>query len=251
MKLRELLRIIDATHKKSKTSKPFLCGGVPRDVILDRSNDLSDLDIATGDKTVHNLAKETSILLSKHFDIKTKIMDDGHISIFFGNIKLDFSSNFVIPNIVDILQKLGIKNPTNLQREFFSRDFTCNSLLLSFDLEKVLDPTGMGIKDIKDKIIRTNLPPEITLTTNKNRVIRAVYLAAKLNFDLEPSLMEWIKKNPESVKISSEHALQEKLDKALEFDADRATYLLDQMGLWKYIPISEKLYPYYRKRLVV
>jgi len=249
MRLRELLRIIQAVQEKAETSKIWLVGGVPRDRLLGRANDLSDLDFSTGDKTVHILAKEVAILLGKHFDIKTKIMDDGHISIFFGDIKLDFSSNFMVPNITEILNKMGIEHPTNIQKEFFSRDFTCNSLLMSLDLNKFLDPTRLGIQDIKQKIIRTCLSPEITLTSNKNRVIRAIYLAAKLGFEIEPLLMEWIKKHPDSIKFSTEHTLSEKLNKAMEYDPDRTTYLLDKMGLWQQIPISQEMYPYYRKRM--
>jgi tRNA nucleotidyltransferase/poly(A) polymerase len=71
----------------------------------------------------------------------------------------------------------------------YSRDFTCNSLLLSLDLRNLSDPTHKGFKDIKDKMIRTCLSPEITLTTNKNRVARAIYLACKIDFEIDPSIV--------------------------------------------------------------
>ena len=96
------------------------------------------------------------------------------------------SSNFNTPNITELLVKQGIKEPTDLQREMYSRDFTCNALLLDLDLKTVIDPTKQGVKDIHAKVIRTCLAPEITLTANKNRVVRAIYLAAKLDFDLDP-----------------------------------------------------------------
>jgi hypothetical protein len=42
--------------------------------------------------------------------------------------------------------------------------------------------------------------------------------------------------------------MREKLDKAINIDPDRAIYYLNQMDLWDFIPITEKLYPYYIKR---
>lgn len=249
MKLHELLSIIEKISIRKKTSRPLLCGGVPRDKVLERLNKIEDLDITTGDSTIQNLAKETSIILNRKFNITTKIMDDGHSSIFLGNFKVDFSSNFNVPNIEQYLGKLGIKKPTDMQKEIFSRDFTCNALLMTLDLKNIIDPTKRGLDDMKNKVIRTCLNPEITLTSNKNRVVRAIYLAAKLNFDLDPALMDWIKKNPESIRLASDKALAEKLNKAILSDPHRTTYLLDQLGLWNQIPITKELYPYYMKRI--
>ena len=100
-------------------------------------------------------------------------------------------------------------------------------------------------------MIRTCLSPEITLTSNKNRVVRAIYLAAKLGFEIDPVIVEWVKKHPESIKISSPKVLAEKLNKAILANPKITTYYLDQMGLWKHIPITKNLYPYYIKRLAV
>ena len=84
---------------------------------------------------------------------------------------MDFSSNFNAPNIESLLVNKGIAKPTEMQKEMFSRDFTCNALLLSLDLKDLIDPTHQGFKDIKERMIKTCLPPEVTLTTNKNRVV--------------------------------------------------------------------------------
>ncbi len=240
---------MEVVRKKKGISQPFICGGTPRDKILGRLDKIEDLDVTTGDESIKNLAREVSISLNKQFNVTTKVMDDGHSSIFLGGFKVDFSSNFIVPEIDEHLKKLGIKKPTSMQRELFSRDFTCNALLMTFDLKNVLDPTGKGLEDIKNKTIRTCLSPEITLLTNKNRVVRAIYLAAKLNFDLDPNLMAWIKKNPSSIRFASDKALAEKLNKAITVNPKRTTYLLDQMGLWNEIPITKELFPFYQKRM--
>lgn len=247
MKLRELLQQILEVQKEIGSSKPYICGGTPRDRYLDRLDNLADLDITTGDNTVDYLSQEFAEKFKKQFNVTRKTMADGHSSIYIGELKLDFSSNFVVPGIDKILAKMGIDKPSNMKKEIFSRDFTCNALLLDFDLKTVYDPTGKAFTDLKEKKIKTCLPPEITLTSNKNRVIRSIYLATKLDFDIDKSIIEFVKNNPQTVKIASNKSLAEKLNQAFENDADKASYLLTQMGLWKYVPITEVMQPYYTK----
>jgi poly(A) polymerase len=247
MKLRELLQKMEVVQKKIGSSIPYICGGTPRDKYLKRLDRISDLDITTGDKTVDFLSQEFANSLRKDFNITRKVMDDGHSTIYVGNLKMDFSSNFLVPGIDKLLIDRGINKPTNMQRELFSRDFTCNALLLSLDLKNVIDPTNMGFQDIKNRKIKTCLSPEITLTSNRNRVIRSVYLASKLDFDVDESIISYVSQHPQSVQISSQKSLTEKINEAFTWDADKASYLLTKMNLWKYVPITEAAYPYYMK----
>jgi len=228
-----------------------ICGGTPRDRYLGHLENIEDLDLTNGTAEIDYLSQELYIELRKKYKLNRVIATDGHSSINFGSFKMDFSSNFNAPNIDKLLMDRGIKNPTDIQKEMFSRDFTCNALLLSLDLKQLTDPTCRGFKDIKDRTIRTCLAPEITLTTNKNRVIRSIYLATKLDFDIDPAIIDFVKKNPQSVRISTNKVLVEKVNKAFENDADRASALISKMGIWGYIPITEKVKPYYMNRTKV
>lgn len=247
MKLRELLQEMKGVQEKIGTSEPYICGGTPRDRYMKRLDNISDLDVTTGDKTVQYLAQEFGAELEKKYNVTRRSHDDGHSSIYIGSFKMDFSSNFNVPNIDKLLVDRAIKTPTEMQKEMFSRDFTCNALLLSTDLKDVIDPTHHGFKDIQEKMIRTCLSPEITLTSNKNRVIRAIYLASKLDFDIDPAIVQYVTEHPESVKIASEKALAEKLNEAFNRDADRAAHYIQKMNLWPHIPITEVVRPYYLK----
>lgn len=245
MKLRELLQQMKRVQEEIGASTPYICGGTPRDKYMGKLENIADLDITTGDKTVDYLSQEFYIEFRKKYNVTRKTMEDGHSSIFVGSLKVDFSSNFMVHNIDHYLQQLGIETPNNMQREMFSRDFTCNSLLLGLDLKQTLDPTKRGFKDIKERKIRTCLAPEITLTSNRNRVVRAIYLASKLDFDLDDAIINYVSKNPQTVKISTEKSMTEKLNEAFTKDADKASYLITKMNLWNYIPVTEKVYPYY------
>lgn len=248
MRLKQLLQLIKSITKRKDLSNAYVVGGVVRDKLLGRLERISDLDLTTGDDDVKYLAKELAVILGKQYKIDAKEMKDGHISIFAGDLKIDFSSNFNVPGIEEILKAAGIANPTSMQKELFSRDFTCNTLLMDLDLKKIADPTGMGLKDIKEKVIRTCLKPEITLTSNKNRVVRAIYLAAKLGFELDEGIINWVREHPESIKIASAHTLVEKLNDAFDYDAEKSARLIGEMGLWSEVPINEKLYPYWKAR---
>lgn len=229
------------------SSVPYICGGTPRDKYMGRLDNLVDLDITTGDKTVDYLSQEFYLKLRKKYNVTRKTMEDGHSSLFVGSLKVDFSSNFIVNDVDNILAKMGMTKPSNMQKEMFSRDFTCNALLLTVDLKNILDPTRHGFQDIKDRKIRTCLSPDITLTSNRNRVVRAIYLASKLDFDLDNSIIDYVSKNPQIVKISTEKSMNEKLAEAFTKDPDKASFLITKMNLWNYIPISEKVYPYYMK----
>lgn len=248
MKLRELLQQMKAVQEEIGASAPYICGGTPRDKYLGHLENVADLDITTGDKTVDYLSQEFYLKFRKKYNVTRKTMEDGHSSIFIGKLKVDFSSNFMVHNIDYILEQMGISDVSNMQREMFSRDFTCNSLLLTLDLKRILDPTKHGLQDIKDRKIKTCLSPEITLTANRNRVIRAIYLACKLDFSIDQAIVDYVSKNPQTVKISTEKSLTEKLNEAFARDADKANYLLTKMNLWNYVPITEAAYPYYMRQ---
>jgi hypothetical protein len=70
-------------------------------------------------------------------------------------------------------------------------------------------------------------------------------LAAKLDFDVDKSIIDFVRQNPETVKISTEKVMNEKLTEAFKRNPERADHLLTQMGLWNYISIPESIYKYY------
>lgn len=254
MKLRELLKIIQNVSVEKSISTTFICGGIPRDKLLNLivPGEMSDLDITTGDKNIHNLAVELGLELRKHYTISVKKGDDGHTSIIFpGNkFKLDCSSNFVVPHIDEFLRHKGINKPNDMEREMFSRDFTCNSLLMSLDLKKIKDPTKLGLEDIKKKVLRTCLDTDTTLRYNPNRIIRVVYLSAKLDFDVEPEILKWISENKDLVRLSSDHYLMKNIDKAMAKNPERAIHVINKANLWNVIPTTDSLRPYLNKKNV-
>ena len=254
MKLRDLLNLIHNVAETNDISNVNIVGGIPRDKLLKliKPNELNDLDITTGNNKVHNLAREIELELKKHYTIKVSKGDDAHTSIIFprNKFKLDFSSNFISQHIDKQLEHNGIKNPTDMQKEMFSRDFTANSLLLTLDLKTIKDPTHLGLKDIEKRVLTTCLDPSITFHDSPNRIIRAVYLSAKLDFDIDPKIIVWISQHKDLIRLSSDHYIITNINKAMSKNPERAVYAINKMDLWNAIPITDSLKPYYAKKTV-
>lgn len=232
MKLGKLLSLIKAAAEKKGWSEPFLVGGLPRDKVLNNLSDLNDLDITTGDSDIYELADFLANKFGRNATYKK--MGDGHSSLYVDNLKFDFSSNFVIPNIESIVGK----TLSALEQEMFSRDFTCNSLLLSLDLQTIEDPTDKGLLDIDNKILKTCVSPYITLGVDNRRIIRVIYLASKLNFSIDSNIIEYIRKNPSSIANISESFLSKKLNDALSYNKDYTIHLIKELQVAPYLPIN-------------
>lgn len=246
MKLSEILNHINQIAVDKGISMPFCCGGIPRDRMIKNPHPISDIDLTTGDQTIHHLAKEISIAFQGP-ETKYITMPDGHSRVYLGKLKLDFSSNFIIPGISIILKHRGIQNPSLLEQEMNSRDFTCNALLMSMDLKTITDPTGRGVKDIENKVLETCLLPSITLATDHKRIVRIIYLAAKLGFEPSERIVEWVKKHPAAFSSVPANYLTKKLNKAINYNLDTTVRLLDQMNLFPYTPPLPPLIPYLTK----
>lgn len=253
MKLKDLLSEIKEVQTKIGASEPYICGGMPRDKYMNNLENVSDLDITTGDKTVDYLSLELYKKLSTKYNIIRKVMSDGHSAIHMGKFKVDFSSNFNAPNIEQILQQKGISKPTSMQKELFSRDFTCNSLLMPLDLSKILDLTQQGLIDIQNKKIKTCLLPEQTLLAAKDRsfirIIRSIYLACKLDFEIDEEIIKFVQTNIANITTLVTPNISKKINDAFTKNPEKASLYLTKMGLWNYIPITEIIYPYYIKHI--
>jgi tRNA nucleotidyltransferase/poly(A) polymerase len=243
MKLSELLSAIDEIARSKNLSQPYIVGGLPRDRLHKTIEELNDVDITTGDNNIHYLARHVGNSI-KGPNVSFYVMNDNHSRMKIGNFKVDFSSNFNIPNIEQILSKAGLDDPTEMQKELYSRDFTCNTALMTMDLKKIIDPTGLAIKNISNKTIKTCLHPSLTLGYDPKRVVRAIYLAGKLNFTIDSLTSDWISENPEIIKKVKEDYIEKKFSKGMKYNADVVVDWVRKLGLMPYLTNIPSLFPY-------
>ena len=242
MKLHDLLTLIEQTAEKNGLSKPFIVGGTPRDRVRGEAKEINDIDLTSqnGDSVDLAFACEEVIPYS-HF----QLFDDGHASMKIGALQIDFSNHFIIPQVDAELSKLGIKERTPLIREMYSRDFTINTLLQDLGFEKVFDITGQGVRDIKAGVIRCPINPELTISSDPKRILRALRFALRFDYTIDADLVKAIKKYRHLLKDASPDYVKDKANELIELDSAKALKMMIEFGLLSVIPmtklISDKL----------
>src|SRR6266550_417193 len=179
----------------------YVIGGYVRDYIIGRIKETKYIDIFTiGDVIL--LAK----LVSKKIEGSTRI----RISRRFGTAFLKYENKEI--KFLKTLDALGAYQKR--------RDFTINSLAIGLnrnDFGQLIDPFN-GFKDLKDKIIRTPLDPDLTYLESPLRMIRALSLGSKLRFRIEKSSFYSIKKNINRISIVPIKPIMDEFHKILLSD---------------------------------
>lgn len=219
-------------HREYFLNKPYLVGGAVRDYCLGISSDLiSDLDITTLSSDCVRLGILYSIKKNKIF----KMFKDHHITIIDDLKNIDFSSNVIYSNVVDWVRE---NNPDKLRYlESYSRDFTINSMHQDFFSEKVYDPTGFGLNDISNRIIRTPCPAEISLGNDKRRIYRAINLAVRFGMEIDQDIIDYSLNIYSKQKQEDDFSKSSEINEVMIINPDKTFDYILKMGLYKKIPL--------------
>jgi poly(A) polymerase len=201
----------------------FVIGGFVRDYFLKRGTP-KDIDIVAVGSGI-DLATEVAKLLPTNPKVQV-FKTYGTAMLRFDDIEVEFvgarkeSYNEASRNPV-------VENGT-LEDDQNRRDFTINALALSLnsnDFGTLLDPFD-GMKDMKNKIIRTPLDPDITYSDDPLRMMRAIRFATQLNFTIEENSLAAITKNAERLDIITRERIIDELHKILLSDVPSIGFLL-------------------------
>src|SRR5688572_16208017 len=75
------------------------------------------------------------------------------------------------------------------EEDAFRRDFTINALVYDIATFSIIDYVG-GLEDLRAGVVRSIGDPEVRLREDPVRMLRAVALAARLNFTIDPPRSE-------------------------------------------------------------
>ena len=207
----------------------YVIGGFVRDLFLNRVNS-KDIDIvclgsgiALAETVQKKLPKAKKVQQFKSYG--TAMIDTGTTVLeFVGARKESYSHESRNPEVV----------PGSLEDDQNRRDFTINALALGLNhntFGKLLDPFN-GLKDLRNRLIKTPLDPEITFDDDPLRMLRAVRFASQLNFAIESNTFNALSKYAQRVDIISKERIVEEFHKIIATTKpSKGFILLEKTGL--------------------
>jgi poly(A) polymerase len=126
------------------------------------------------------------------------------------------------------------------EEDAFRRDFTINALFYDIATFSIIDYVN-GMDDLRAGIVRSIGDPEVRFREDPVRMLRAVALAARLGFTIDPPILAAIRAHRDEIARSSPARLLEEYYKILRSGyAERIFKGLAQSGLLE--PISAELH---------
>lgn len=209
----------------------FVIGGYVRDQLLNReTKDIDIVAIGSGidfaKKTAKKL-KSSPVKIFKSFGTAMIIVDDIEVQ-FVGARKESYRSNSRNPKV-----EIG-----TFEEDQKRRDFTINALAISLnskDYGQLIDPFN-GLNDLKNKILKTPLDPNLTFSDDPLRMMRAIRFSSQLDFKIEKETLNAISKNADRIKIVAQERITEELNKIILSNRPSSGFkLLEETGLLKII----------------
>ncbi|HEX7086765.1 MAG TPA: polynucleotide adenylyltransferase PcnB [Vicinamibacterales bacterium] len=121
------------------------------------------------------------------------------------------------------------------EEDAFRRDFTVNALFYDIGTFSIIDYTG-GLEDIKARVIRSIGDPDVRFEEDPVRMLRAIVLAARLDFTVDPPVIDAIRRHAPLIAKASPARLLEEFYKILRSGAsERAFRELAEVGLLEYL----------------
>lgn len=173
----------------------YLVGGTVRNITLGLPE--GDFDVCSTtlpDEAAKILRKAGLTVIEKALSLGTI---EAHLKL---NGKKDIFEHTTFRH--DYYPKTGEHRPykveftKDINEDAKRRDFTINALYLDIETKQIIDPTGSGMEDAKNKVIRAAAPdPNMTIQDDGLRIMRMARLAAELNFFVDSELLMCAQKN--------------------------------------------------------
>src|SRR6202790_5162579 len=126
------------------------------------------------------------------------------------------------------------------EEDAFRRDFTINALFYDIATFSIIDYVG-GLEDLRSGIVRAIGDPEVRFREDPVRMMRAVALAARLDFAIDRPVLDAIHQHRHEIARSSAPRLLEEYYKILRGGSSARTFReLAKLGLIE--PISAELH---------
>lgn len=224
---------IDVLKKmhRTKYAKVYIVGGFVRDLILNKNN--NDLDIVIRESSRIRIIK----FLRKYGKVKSVTLSQSNneftvTTVLFKAFNGEREAQITLPKKG---KKQIAKSYNSLKDDYKHRDFRINCLYLPITAEQtidnVIDMAG-GIDDLKRRILVANGDPYERIKESPIRMLRAISLAARLNFSIDIDLLNAISDCSKLLNHVLPEAVKAEFNKILMSDKpSKYLKLLQRLGL--------------------
>ena len=109
------------------------------------------------------------------------------------------------------------------EEDAFRRDFTINALFYDIATFSIIDYVG-GLDDLRAGIVRSIGDPKVRFVEDPVRMLRAVAMAARLDFTIDPPVLEAIRELRHEIARASPPRMLEEYYKILRSGAAEKTF---------------------------
>lgn len=206
----------------------YAVGGYVRDIFLSRdSKDIDVVVVGSGISVAEELKKE----LGKGANLSV-FKNFGTAQIKYKNTEVEFvgarKESYNRDSRKPIIEDGTLEDDQN------RRDFTINAMAVCLNSERfgeLVDPFN-GIQDLRDKIIRTPLDPDITFSDDPLRMMRCIRFATQLGFHINDDTFDALCRNKERIEIISKERIADELNKIILSPIPSKGFVdLDRCGL--------------------
>jgi len=216
----------------------YVIGGFVRDLLLERpSKDIDIVVLGNGIEFAELAAKQLNAKVSVFKNFGTAMLRYQDLEIeFVGARKESYRADS---------RKPIVENGT-IKDDQLRRDFTINALAISLNKTnygELVDPFN-GVSDLREKIIKTPLEPELTFSDDPLRMMRGIRFASQLSFAIEAQTLEAIAKQKSRISIVSKERITDELNKIISSPVPSVgfKYLFDTGLLQLIFPQMANLY---------
>ncbi len=210
----------------------YLVGGCVRDLLIGRTPKDWDLTTDATPEEIMSLFGEDETFCNNDFGtvgVKFEDAEDPTLEV------IEVTPYRTEGTYSDARRPDNVAFGVSLEEDLKRRDFTVNAIAYRIEDEKLVDLFG-GIEDIKKKRLKTVGNPDERFGEDALRMMRAVRLAAQLNFAIESETMTSITKNSALLERISIERIADEFQKIIHSDTPmQGIVFLERLGMLNYV----------------
>jgi putative nucleotidyltransferase with HDIG domain len=217
-KFREILEwLSEVTDGSVFDGNLFAVGGAVRDYIMGR--EIKDIDLVVANIPDGGI-KFAEWMESKGNTVGSVVTYPTYGTAMFRSSEFPDVELECVQTRCEQYHDKNSRNPEThfgtMEEDAFRRDLTINSLYANVKDMRVLDPTGKGLDDIKNHVIRiTNENPDVVLSDDPLRMLRVCRFSCRYGWGVDEKTFEAVARNAHRLCIISPERIQDELVKIL------------------------------------